>query len=51
MPRLQKWRNELNYEAHKKIFEAILSRDPDEAERALRDHLSHGWKDIEKTFI
>ena len=44
-------RNELNYEAHKKIFEAILSRDPDEAERALRDHLFHGWKDIEKTFI
>lgn len=43
-------RNELNYYAHKKIFEAILDRDPDEAEKALREHLTTGWKDIEKTF-
>ncbi|KAB7886849.1 FCD domain-containing protein [Poseidonibacter ostreae] len=49
MGRLSK-RNELNYYAHKKIFEAILNRDPDEAEKALREHLNTGWKDIEKTF-
>lgn len=43
-------RNEQNYYAHKKIFEAILNRDPDEAEKALREHLTTGWKDIEETF-
>lgn len=43
-------RNELNYNHHKNIFEAILNRDPDEAENALRKHLVNGWKDIEKTF-
>lgn len=43
-------RNEMNYNYHKKMFEAILNRDPDEAEKALRDHLTDGWKDIEKTF-
>ena len=43
-------RNELNYNHHKDIFEAILNRDPDEAEKALRKHLVNGWKDIEKTF-
>jgi GntR family transcriptional regulator, sialic acid-inducible nan operon repressor len=43
-------RNELNYNHHKRIFEAILSRDPDEAEKTLREHLAHGWKDIENTF-
>ena len=43
-------RNELNYNYHKKIFEAILNRDPDEAEKALRAHLVDAWIDIEKTF-
>lgn len=43
-------RNEMNYYHHKDIFEAILNRDPDEAEKALRLHLNKGWKDIEKTF-
>lgn len=43
-------KNEANYHAHKKIFEAILNRDPDEAEQALREHLTNGWKEIEETF-
>ncbi len=43
-------KNERNYNAHKKIFEAILNRDPDEAEKALRGHLTNGWKELEETF-
>jgi len=43
-------KNESNYNAHKEMFEAILNRDPDEAEKVLRDHLNTGWMDIEKTF-
>ena len=38
MPRLLD-RNRANFEAHKAIYEAILSRDPDAAETALRNHL------------
>lgn len=29
------------YEAHKLIFEAVASRDPDRAERAMREHLEY----------
>jgi DNA-binding FadR family transcriptional regulator len=29
------------YQAHRAIFEAIVSRDPDRSERAMRDHLEH----------
>lgn len=29
------------YQAHRSIFEAVLARDPDRAERAMRDHLNH----------
>jgi GntR family transcriptional repressor for pyruvate dehydrogenase complex len=29
------------YAAHKAIYEAIAARDPDRAERAMRDHLAH----------
>jgi len=43
-------KNEVNYNAHKRIFEAILNRDPDEAEKALREHLTNGWKELEETF-
>lgn len=43
-------KNESNYLAHKEMFEAILNRDPDEAEKVLRSHLNTGWKDIELTF-
>jgi DNA-binding FadR family transcriptional regulator len=29
------------YEAHRLIFQAVAARDPDRAERAMRDHLEH----------
>jgi DNA-binding FadR family transcriptional regulator len=29
------------YEAHRMIFEAVAAHDPDQAERAMRDHLEH----------
>ena len=29
------------YEAHRLIFEAVRARDPDRAERAMRDHLEY----------
>jgi DNA-binding FadR family transcriptional regulator len=29
------------YQAHRSIYEAVLARDPDRAERAMRDHLNH----------
>lgn len=45
-----KGRNLLNYNAHKAIYEAILMRDPDEAEKALRAHLNDAWNQVKKTF-
>lgn len=49
MPRLPD-RNELNYQSHLAIFEAILMRDPDAAEAALRAHLSDAWLQVKETF-
>ena len=49
MPRLPE-RNARNYESHKAIFEAILNRDPDEAENVLRRHLDDAWKQVQNTF-
>ena len=49
MPRLPD-RNRRNYEDHKAIFEAILMRDPDAAESALRAHLGHAWQQVHETF-
>lgn len=49
MPRLPE-RNRLNFEAHSAIYEAILMRDQDLAESALRLHLSEAWTQVEKTF-
>ena len=49
MPRLPE-RNQQNYEAHARILEAILDRDPDRAEAALRDHLESAWKQVRDTF-
>jgi len=49
MPRLPA-RNRENAEAHRAIFEAILMRDPDEAEAALRTHLADAWDQVRKTF-
>lgn len=49
MPRLPA-RNRRNYEAHCAIYEAILMRDPDAAEAALRTHLDAAWRQVRETF-
>ena len=49
MPRLPD-RNQRNFEAHQAIFNAILSRDPDVAEAALRKHLADAWDQVHATF-
>ena len=42
--------NEVNYWAHKAIYDAILERDPDRAEEALIDHLKGAWEFVKDTF-
>lgn len=42
--------NRINYDAHKAIYDAILMRDPDSAELALRAHLADAWEQVEATF-
>lgn len=49
MPRLPK-RNRENLDAHERIFEAVLLRDPDAAEEALREHLDRAWEQVRQTF-
>lgn len=49
MPRLPE-RNRANFVAHAKIFDAILLRDPDAAEKALRAHLAAAWEQVRQTF-
>lgn len=49
MPRLPE-RNRANFEAHNRIFDAILMRDPDAAETALRTHLEQAWDQVCQTF-
>jgi DNA-binding FadR family transcriptional regulator len=49
MPRLPE-RNRENHRAHTQIFEAILMRDPDAAEAALRTHLDDAWNQVRMTF-
>ncbi len=49
MPRLPD-RNRLNHAAHSAIYDAILMRDPDGAEAALRAHLDDAWAQVCKTF-
>ncbi len=36
--------------AHKDIFDAILMRDPDAAEKALVEHLENAWTQVSSTF-
>ncbi len=43
-------RDRANFRAHGRIFEAILLRDPDAAERALRDHLDDAWNQVRHSF-
>jgi len=35
--------NMMNYKRHEAILEAIVDRDPDEAERAMHNHLNNSW--------
>jgi len=43
-------RNEVNYLAHKSIFDAIVERDPVAAEEALNNHLKAAWEFVRVTF-
>ncbi len=49
MPRLPA-RNAINHQSHKAICDAILMRDPDAAEAALRKHLRDAWDQVRETF-
>jgi GntR family transcriptional regulator, sialic acid-inducible nan operon repressor len=49
MPRSPE-RNRVNYLSHREIFQAIIERDPDAAERALENHLSAAWEYVRGTF-
>ena len=49
MPRAPE-RNRQNHRAHTAIFDAILMRDPDAAENALRSHLRDAWDQVQATF-
>ncbi len=49
MPRLPD-RNRANFEAHEAIYDAVLMRDPDAAETALRTHLADPWNQVRQTF-
>lgn len=44
-------RNRVNYLAHRTIFEGIVERDPDVAERALQSHLGAAWEYVRGTFL
>lgn len=41
--------NFINYQAHKKIYEAILARDPVLAENAMDEHLAVAWEVVKDT--
>lgn len=49
MPRSPE-RNRVNYLSHREIFGAIVERDPDAAEAALRAHLQSAWEYVRGTF-
>jgi DNA-binding FadR family transcriptional regulator len=49
MPRSPE-RNRINYLRHRDIYEAIVARDPDSAEAALRAHLNAAWEYVRGTF-
>jgi DNA-binding FadR family transcriptional regulator len=40
----------MNYKAHEAIFESIVRRDADAAERVLRTHLATAWEFVRTTF-
>ncbi|MEP3331538.1 FCD domain-containing protein [Sedimentitalea sp.] len=43
-------RNQVNYRAHKSIFDAIIDRDPEAADEALTNHLNAAWEYVRVTF-
>lgn len=43
-------RNALNFHAHEAILAAIMERDPDAAEEALKSHLDAAWEHVRTTF-
>jgi len=40
---LEPGEDQKGFDAHTRILEAVVSRDPDAAEAAMRDHLESGW--------
>ena len=42
--------NALTFSGHEAIFNAIVERDPDAAEKALQDHLRIAWEQVKSTF-
>lgn len=42
--------DQMNYAGHKAIFDAIVMRDPDNAEEAMRRHLVAAWEFVRSTF-
>ena len=42
--------NRMNHTAHAGIFNAIVKRDPDEAEELLHSHLTTAWQFVRSTF-
>jgi DNA-binding FadR family transcriptional regulator len=49
MPRSPE-RNRVNYLSHREIYNGIVERDPDAAERALNGHLAAAWEYVRGTF-
>jgi len=49
MPRSPE-RNRVNYLSHRDIYTAVVERDPDAAEAALRSHLNSAWEYVRGTF-
>lgn len=49
MPRSPE-RNRVNWRSHRDIFQAVVERDPDAAEAALRAHLQAAWEYVRGTF-
>jgi len=42
--------NLIYYAGHKAIFDAVIDRDPDAAEKALHAHLAAAWESVRSTF-
>lgn len=49
MPRSPE-RNKVNYLSHREIYNAVVERDPDAAEKALNAHLNAAWEYVRGTF-